>query len=192
MNKPYWMSLVVRGGAIAWAGVWCFLMLSTATGDAAGRSYDGFMRIGGGRLNAAEWTSTLTKWHKERTGPQGVCVSTVLATKDDGVDIREAFECDVVRDDGPFMQFVSGRSENGPRSVVSVIFTQAARRVVIDLGKGDGSTIKLRRLSKSKASQLGIAQVGYWTHAFAGPVCIQRITVYDGHGSMLSDGKLGC
>lgn len=192
MSKPFWISSTLRTRTIVSIGLCCFLGSSALSADAATRSDSEFLRIGRGRLNAAEWISTLTKWHNKRVGPQGVCVSTALATRADGIDIREAFECDTVREDTPFVQFISGRSENGPRSVVSMIFTQVARKVVVDLGKSDGSAIKLRRLSKSKADQLGIEQIGYWTHAFAGPVCIQEITVYNGLGDVLSSDKLGC
>lgn len=172
-------------GLVCLVGQWAF------PASVAGKLPSRVIRIGIGRMNSAEWVSTLT--HKRGKGLSNVCVSTALAVeKNSGVNISEAFECDSVRADLPFIQLLGDHSKNGPRSVFAEIFSPAVTRVVVDLGKGTGSTVQLRRPSKNNARELGIEQVGYWVHAFSGPLCIQDLTAYDRLGDILSQGKLGC
>lgn len=190
MTRRRSTSLLVLKMAIAGIGLGCLFGPSVFPTGVVGKRHNAEIRIGGGHLNSAEWISTLS--HKKGAGPRSVCVSMALAVQADGVEISEGFECDLVRDSVPFIQSVSGHSRHGARSVFAAIFGPPVRKVVVDLGKGDGSLVRFRRLSEGKAAQLGIAQVGYWVHAFSGPVCVQRITAYDQNGSVLSDDKVGC
>jgi hypothetical protein len=81
-----------------------------------------------------------------------VCVWIALAIKrSNGTGISEASECDAARDDTPFIQFTSGHSRNGARSVFVAIFDPAVRKVVVELGKRTASKSGFRRISKSKA-----------------------------------------
>lgn len=157
---------------------------------ALGKPDSNVVRIGAGRLNSAEWISTLR--HKTGASPQVVCVSIALATRTGGVDISEASECASVRDNAAFIQSVTGRSRRGKRTVFTAVFSPAARKVAIDLGKDDESVIRLKRLASTKARQLGVDQVGYWVHAYAGPVCLKRITSFDKLGNVLSNSTANC
>lgn len=175
---------------VAGAGLCGLLWLCALPPWVAGKPSNGAIRIGSGRLNSAEWISTLA--HKKGAGPQSVCVSIALAIERNGTDISEAFECEGVRDDLPFIEFLGGHSKNGARSVYTEIFSPAVRKVVVGLGGDSESTVRLKRPSKSRARELGMAQVGYWVHAFTSPACIKEITAYGRLGEVLSQGKFGC
>lgn len=186
------MTLSCRKVLIKKAGLCCLIGLTVFPASVVGKAHGQAVRIGAGRLNSAEWISTLTKWRKNGVGPEGVCLSTALATRANEVNISEGFECDTVRDDAPFIQSDSGHSRKGMRTVFAAIFSPATARVVVDLGRGDGSTVGLKRLSETQARQLGVERVRYWVHAFSGPACLQGLTTCDRFESILSESTFGC
>ncbi len=148
-----------------------------------------YVLVGEGRIGRYSWASWLERSEARVRHRDVMCIS--IATEEPsprGRESGETYECDRARPSFPIVQAVSndlpGRKR---RTVVVIIFDPSARRMDLDLGVLGHRTIKLRRLSDSKARQIGIEPVAYWSHAFAGVVCMGRLVVFDGSGEQLSD-----
>jgi hypothetical protein len=145
--------------------------------------------VGEGRIGRYTWASWLEGSEAHRRQKDVICIS--IATEEPssrGRESGETYECDQVGPDLPNVQAVSNDlSGRRRRTVVVIVFDPSARRIDLDLGGLGNRIIKLRRVSDSKARQVGIEPVAYWSHAFAGVVCMGRLVVFDGSGVRLSD-----
>ncbi len=145
--------------------------------------------VGKGRIGRYAWESWLEKSEARRPQRGVTCIS--IATEEpsfQGRESGEAYECDQVSSGLPIIQAVSNDAPGRKRrTVIVMIFDPSARRLDLDLGALGQRSVKLRRVSDSKARQVGIEPVAYWSHAFAGVVCMGRLAVYDSSGGLISD-----
>jgi hypothetical protein len=172
-----------------------FSIIVVGTGVANGKR-DASTRLGRGHAGRDIWIATLQPSFAGREGQKGVCLSVTLGGPDSGNDYSEAFECKSVTRDEPLIESINESISAGgvhrERSVFAALFTPEARKAVVRFNKGRASQIQLRWVSKQKARQIGVQPIAYWIHGYAGPVCLKRITVYDGAGVVLSNSKLRC
>lgn len=145
--------------------------------------------VGKGKVGRYAWESWLERSEARRPQRDVTCVS--IATEEpsfQGRESGETYECGKVNPDFPIVQAVSNDAPGRKRrTVVVMIFDPSARRMDLDLGALGQRNIKLRRVSDSRARQVGIEPVAYWSHAFAGVVCVGRLAVYDSSGGLISD-----
>lgn len=145
--------------------------------------------VGKGRVGQYAWEGWLER--PEARKPQGSVTCVSIATEEPsfrGPDSGEIYECGQVSPDLSIFQAISNDAPGRKRrTVVVMIFDPSARRINVDLGARGQRSIALRRISDSKAKEVGIEPVAYWSHAFAGTVCMGRFVVYDSSGEQLSD-----
>lgn len=151
--------------------------------------------VGKGGIGQYKWVSWLERSEARQPQRDVTCIS--IATEEPsrgGAEGSETYECVRVRPDVPATQAISNDSPGRRRrTVVIMLFAPSARRLELDLGALGHRSIKLRRISDSKARHVGIEPVGYWSHAFKGHFCMGRFSVYDGLGVKLSDtGSVPC
>lgn len=148
--------------------------------------------VGKGRIGRYSWVSWLERPEGRRPARDATCIS--IATREPasgGSESGETYECVHVRPEVPIYQAVSNDAAGRRRrTVVVMLFDPSARRVDLELrqrGRMAQRSITLRRVSERKARQVGIEPIAYWSHGFAGSVCIGRMVVYGPGDSELSD-----
>jgi hypothetical protein len=145
--------------------------------------------VGQGGIGRYKWASWVERSETRKPQRDVTCIS--IATEEPsprGGESGETYECSRVSPGVPVIQAVSNDAPGRKRrTVIVIIFDPSARRMVLNLGALGRRSVKLRRVSDSKARQVGIKPAAYWSHAFAGIICMGRLAVYDRSGGLISD-----
>lgn len=151
-----------------------------------------YVSVGHGRIGRYKWLGWLESSETPGLAKDVVCIAIETeAPSIKGSESGETHECGHVRSDSPIFQAVSNDARGRKRrTAVVMVFAPSARRMELEVGhhgRLSNRRIKLGRISDTRAKRAGIEAVGYWSHAFAGIVCIGRLTVYDGSNEQISD-----
>jgi hypothetical protein len=148
--------------------------------------------IGNGQIGRGSWLVLLEAAPKAHNG---FC-ETMLLTRPEKFGlglIGESYECEPVSPEFPVVKSIGDGSGSKVHAVFAIIFDPSVRKAVLNFGARGRYDVTLKRVSLAKAEDVGIPPVAYWTHGFAGHVCLRRLIAYDETGAKLSDsGHLAC
>lgn len=161
-----------------------------AAGLAAGASAGGspHVDLAEGRIGKSAWVA----WAEPRRGTKrgkGVCLGLALSKPADAglVSVGESLECGPEVGLAPRLESIAAGDGRNQRSVWVLLFNQSVSRAFIHIGRRDGRTFRIRRITHTEASRLGIEGLGYWAQGFAGSACLHRLTTFGAQGEVLTD-----
>lgn len=173
-----------------------FVSLMAAHGSAQAGEAPASVQLGDGHIGRYLWASRIEAPEDESEQSQGViCLAIAFfeptsAYTGEGSDVAQ---CDPLVDSVPMIEAFTGGKPGKRRTAVAILFDGRATRLYLKLRGEKGRTVRLRRLSEEELAPITSASLSYFTHGYAGQVCVQRLVAYGAAGGVIArSGRRAC